>query len=383
MSGFASLPVPDGGPATRRAFRCHCGRPVFFRNSRCLACGTPLGYAPAEHQLHPLQAGTEPGTWVVKGNGAGGRTPYRRCANFDTAAACNWLVAPHDFTGVPALCAACRLNRTIPDLSHSPNPPLWLHVERAKRRLVSQLIGLGLPIRSRADDPHQGLAFDILSTLPGQPRVLTGFHDGIITINLEEADDAVRERTRVDLREPYRTLLGHFRHEVGHYYWRRLIAGTPRETEGRRLFGDERQDYAAALKTHYERGPPQDWARRHVSAYASIHPSEDWAESWAHYLHVRDTLDTATSFGIVAPATDSDTAAFSCADLWQPDAPDATAFLAMLHRWILVTGVMNEMSRAMGQHDFYPFVLPRPAVAKLHFIHGAISGAAANARSTP
>jgi hypothetical protein len=383
VSGSASLSAPDGRPAPRRAFRCHCGRPVFFRNSRCLACGTPLGYVPSAHDLRPLQAGPEAGTWVLKTDGAGGGPAYRRCANFDSPAACNWLVEPHDPAGVPALCAACRLNRTIPDLSHAPNLALWLQMERAKRRLVSQLIGLGLPVRARVDDPQRGLAFDILSTLPGQPRVLTGYHDGIITINLEEADDAVRERTRVDMHEPYRTLLGHFRHEVGHYYWRRLIAGTPQETDGRRLFGDERQDYAAALNTHYERGPPSDWARRFVSAYASIHPSEDWAESWAHYLHVRDTLDTAARFGIAAAPMDSDTAAFSPADLWRPDAPDATDFLDMLHRWIFVTGVMNEMSRAMGQHDFYPFVLPRSAVAKLHFIHGAISDVAANDRSTP
>lgn len=380
MSGSRSLSSPAGAPATRRAFRCHCGRPVFFRNSRCLACGTPLGYLPSAQALHPLRAGHAAGTWTPKAADADGEPSYRRCGNFDSAAACNWLVEQDAPAGI-RLCAACRLNRTIPDLSHPPNPPLWLQMERAKRRLVSQLIGLGLPVRSRVDDPQAGLSFDILSTQPGGARVLTGYHDGIITLNLEEADDAVRERTRVDLREPYRTLLGHFRHEVGHYYWQRLIAGTPREADGRHLFGDERKDYATALRAHYERGPPADWSRCFVSAYASIHPCEDWAESWAHYLHVRDTLDTAASFGISAESMDMGTADFSTAELWRQDAPDAADFIVMLHRWILITGVMNEMSRAMGQHDFYPFVLPRPAVAKLHFIHGIISEFEASDRS--
>jgi hypothetical protein len=379
MTDVLERPVPGAEPAASpRAYRCRCGRQLFFRNSRCLACNTPLGYVPSRGSLYPLQADAQPGAWrIASSDPLQADLPaalYRRCANFETAAACNWLVEPEPGAGPQHLCRACRLNRTIPDLSQSRNPPLWLGMERAKRRMVSQLIGLGLPVASKvAEDPERGLAYDFLSSVPGRPRVMTGYAGGVITINVEEADDAVRERTRVEMGEPYRTLLGHFRHEVGHYYWERLIAGTAWQASFRELFGDERRDYAAALKAHYDNGPPAYWRQRFVSAYASLHPSEDWAESWAHYLHLRDTLDTAASFGIESPRVDLDAAPFGLGDLWRPEAPGAAAFVEMLHRWLRITGVMNEMSRAMGQHDFYPFVLPRCAVAKLHFIHAAVT----------
>ncbi|HET9646109.1 MAG TPA: putative zinc-binding metallopeptidase [Burkholderiaceae bacterium] len=270
-------------------------------------------------------------------------------------------------------CKACRLNRTIPDLTQSRNLPLWLAIERAKRRLVAQLIRLALPVASKVhEDPDRGVAYDFLRSVAGRPQVMTGHCRGIITINLEEADDAVRERIRVDMGEPYRTLLGHFRHEIGHYYWYRLIAGTDWQAECRQLFGDERVDYDAALRTNYNTGPPHGWRTRFISAYASAHPAEDWAESWAHYLHVRDTLDTADSAGIEASADHLESEPFGVADLWQPQRADAQIFVRMLNRWVRITGVMNEMSRAMGLHDFYPFILPRPAVAKLHLIHSLV-----------
>ena len=362
---------------TPRAYLCQCGRQVFFRNSWCLACKTPLGYAPARRALLPLQATAEPNAWRIVADGPEAGMIYRRCDNFGSAAACNWLVEPEDGTRAPNLCRSCRLNRTIPDLSQNPNRRRWLAVERAKRRLVSQLIGLGLPVASKvSEDPQRGLAYDFLESLPGQPRIMTGHASGVITINLDEADDELREQTRIAMGEPYRTLLGHFRHEVGHYYWERLVKGTHWQAACRDLFGDEREDYAAALRANYQKGAPVGWAQRFVSAYASIHPAEDWAESFAHYLHVRDTLDTAISFGIHGVQVDPESEAFGVADLWQPEAPNAATFVETLHRWIRITGVMNEMSRAMGQHDFYPFVLPRPAVAKLHFIHCAVSAGA-------
>lgn len=369
-------PLPSHhGVATPRAFRCRCGRQLFFRNSRCLECDAPLGYVPSRRNLYPLRPGAEPGTWQVVQDESQPGTVYRRCGNFATEAACNWLIEPHEYESGSALCRACRLNRTIPDLSQRCNGPLWLNMERAKRRLVSQLIGLGLPVASKvSEDPDHGLAYDFLSSLPGKPRVMTGHAQGVITINLEEADDVVRERMRVAMGEPYRTLLGHFRHEVGHYYWYRLIEGTEWQAAGRRLFGDERKDYAAALKARYEKGTSPDWRRRFVSAYASIHPCEDWAESWAHYLHLRDTVDTAASFGMEPRPVEGEGEPFRLADLWRPGAAGGQAFLEMLHRWLRITGAMNEMSHAMGVHEFYPFVLPRPAVAKLHFIHCAVTG---------
>lgn len=359
---------------TPRAYQCACGRRVFFRNSQCLACKSPLGYVASRHGLYSLKAGARAGTWQIAGRSAApDGVLYRRCANFATAAACNWLLEPED-GDESSFCKACRLNRTIPDLSHARNRPLWLNMERAKRRLVSQLIGLDLPVASKvSEDRDTGLAYDFLCSNAGQPRVMTGHSNGIITINLDEADDAARERIRIEMGEPYRTLLGHFRHEVGHYYWDRLIKGTPWQLASRGVFGDERQDYGAALRANYQNGASDDWRRRYVSAYASAHPFEDWAETWAHYLHLRDTLDTAGSYGIGDLQDNDESPTFDVGDLWRADAPNGGSFLEMLHRWIRITSVMNEMSRAMGQHDFYPFVLPRAAVAKLHFIHCAVS----------
>ena len=219
-----------------------------------------------------------------------------------------------------------------------------------------------------------GLAFDFLSNTPGGPHVLTGHEMGIITLNAEEAEDAVRERIRAEMREPYRTLLGHFRHEIGHYYWDLLVAPTTPWIDGfRTLFGDEQVDYAEALRNHYESGPPPDWAIRFVTSYASSHPWEDWAETWAHYLHMADTADTAMSFGVDAKNVELASDLFESADLWQPDHPDAGKFLDFLNGWVRLTNVLNELSRSMGQPDYYPFVLPRAAVGKLQFIHQVVT----------
>ncbi len=347
-----------------RVYRCACGHRVYFRNSECLACAAPLGFLPDDLQLHALLPGPRPETWQV----AGRSTVYARCAHFHSAAGCNWLVDLDD-PNDSRFCLACALNRLLPDLSDPLNAELWGRLERAKRRLVSQLLGLGLPVTPRSRDPLHGLAYEFLRTLPGQPRVMTGHADGVITINLEEADDAKREAARQQMREPYRTLLGHFRHEIGHYYWDRLVANTAWIDPCRALFGDDRQSYADALKRHHTDGPPEDWAPQFISSYASAHPWEDWAETWAHYLHLRDTLDTAASFGLPGPADVSRPEPFRLTDLWQPDRPNGPAFLGLLHDWIAVTSAMNEMSRAMGQPDFYPFVLQRGVVPKLHFIH--------------
>jgi hypothetical protein len=353
-----------------RAYFCRCGRPVFFRNSVCLACKTPLGYEPHLRQVYPLAPGAEPDTWKLAIDDASPEV-YRRCPNLETAAGCNWLVAEKETEGNPRLmCIACRLNRTIPDLSIAENGVLWGRLEAAKRRVVSSLLALDLPVKSRVDqDPERGLAFDFLHSPAGGPRVLTGHDDGIITINIEEADDSVRERVRQQMREPYRTILGHLRHEVGHYYWDRLIAGTPWLEDFRQLFGDEEQDYAAALERNYQNGPLPGWNQQHVSAYASTHPWEDWAETWAHYLHMVDTLDTALSFGLDARRLEMEIEPFGRDALYRPHDPGAKRFLSFMNSWIELTAVLNELSRSMGQPDLYPFALPRPTIAKLHFIH--------------
>lgn len=381
-----------------RAYSCQCGRPVFFRNSKCLACGTALGYEPGLARLLPLMAGSAPDTWMIwqaQPAWAGGKASvvqfanapagaalpslsraYRRCSNLRTPAACNWLV-PVDEHGdgspSPLLCRACRLNRTIPNLNdpaHPDNGVLWGRIELAKRRLVSALLALGLPVASRlTEDTQRGMMFDVLRSPDSGPHVMTGHSTGLITLDLQEADDSLREAVRAAMREPYRTLLGHFRHEVGHYYWDRLLCGTPWIHGFRQLFGDETQDYAASLRRNYEQGPPAGWRLKYVSAYASSHPWEDWAECWAHYLHMRDAIDTALSFGLVTSEAQLEFTPFTLDALYEPDHPEARHFLGFLNEWTRLTTLLNEMSRSMGQPDFYPFVLPRPVVAKLHFIH--------------
>jgi hypothetical protein len=281
------------------------------------------------------------------------------------------LIAEREMAGNPRLlCIACRLNRTIPDLSSPENGMLWGRLEAAKRRLVSSLLALQLPVDSRVDqDPQRGLAFDFLRSLPGGPRVMTGHDGGIITINIEEADNAARERIREELHEPYRTLLGHLRHEVGHYYWDRLVAGSQWLEDFRKLFGDERQNYTAALQRNYQQGPAPGWNQQHVSAYASVHPWEDWAETWAHYLHMVDILDTSLSFGLDTRSLEMEIEPFGRDALFRPNDAGAKRFLSFLNAWIELTAVLNELSRSMGHPDLYPFALPHPAVAKLHFIH--------------
>ncbi|RZL63120.1 MAG: hypothetical protein EOP81_13865 [Variovorax sp.] len=380
----ASLAADMTAPTVTRAYQCQCGRPIFLGNSQCLACQTPLGYVAERLGVVPLQPaafeGAEPDTWTVFGDTNG--KAYRRCNNLMTAASCNWMApAPREgddpsfnVNGLAAgFCLSCSVTRTIPDQSVEGNGRQWRKLEQAKRRLISQLLALGLPVVSRHADAVHGLAFDFLSNMPGGPHVLTGHEMGVITLNAEEAEDAVRERIRAEMREPYRTLLGHFRHEIGHYYWDLLVLPTPWIDAFRALFGDERADYATALQQHYEQGPQPDWANRFVTSYASSHPWEDWAETWAHYLHMADTADTAMSFGVDATRAELASDLFDMADLWQPEHPDAAKFLDFLNGWVRLTNVLNELSRSMGQPDYYPFVLPRAAVGKLQFVHQVIT----------
>ncbi len=398
----ANPKVPYLPTLAGRAYRCRCGCPIFFRNSKCLACGTPLGYDPFLARLLPLMPGTVPGTWVfwrvTPGDGDGSAAPvsngsaamawqpseatYTRCANLQGPAACNWLVpmlGQAEDAAPAALCQSCRLNRTIPDLqdtNHPDNGMLWGLIEQAKRRLVSALLALGLPVNSlMSEDPVNGIAFDFLRSPDGGPPVLTGHKGGVITLNLQEADDAVREAMRLAMREPYRTLLGHFRHEIGHYYWECMVRDTAWMTDFRSLFGDESRDYNASLQTYYNEGPLHQWWLHYVSAYASTHPWEDWAECWAHYLHMRDSIDTALSFGLATDSAQLEFTPFTLDALYQSGHPQAQHFLDFLNDWTRLTTLLNEMSRSMGQPDFYPFVLPREVVAKLQFIHLVVTSA--------
>lgn len=355
----------QGQTEQKGSFSCRCGRPVYFNNSLCLGCQSPLGYEPELQQVRALDPGPQPDTWKLDGQPT--ETPlWKRCENFDSPAGCNWL-APADEE--ETLCRSCRLNQTIPSLDDPDNALWWRKIENAKRRLVSQLLNLGLPVVSKvSEDTERGVMFDFLRSPAEGPRVLTGHATGLITLNIEEADDSIREKTRHELREPYRTLLGHFRHEIGHYYWDRLIDGTPWLEKFRELFGDEREDYAAALKRNYEQGPPADWADRHISSYASVHPWEDWAECWAHYLHVVDSLDTALRFGLRGEDVEQAIEPFTINDLYDPTTPDAPRVILLINSWVQLTTVLNELARSMGQPDFYPFVMSRPVLRKIHFI---------------
>jgi hypothetical protein len=335
---------------------------VSFADRLCPACGLQLGYLPDEGRMAALDAGPRTGTWTTDG-----RDEFLKfCANRDSPAACNWMV----FADNPAeFCIACRLNRSIPDLNDADNVRYWRSIEAAKRRLVSQLIALGSPVLSKIyDDPENGLMFDFLRSPPDGPQVMTGHASGLITINVEEADDARREEIRHAMGEPYRTLLGHFRHEVGHYYWDRLIWNRRWLEPFRQLFGDERASYAEALKRNYEQGPPADWAKSFISSYATMHPWEDWAETWAHYMHIVDGLGTALGFGLDAANIEVAFNPFDKDALYAPDDRNAPRFLELLNGWLELIVVLNEMARSMGQPDFYPFVISAPAVAKLQFV---------------
>jgi hypothetical protein len=357
-----------------KLWHCRCGQAIFFRNSLCLACQAPLGYLPGNDVVSALTPAEIDGTWTLDSAPEAGAV--RRCGNFGTSAACNWLVPAGD---PQPLCRACRLNRMIPDLSIPENNGYWLKVETAKRRLVAQLLNLGLPLVAKTEDEDTGLAFDFLGEDPTGTPPTTGHANGLVTLYIKEADDAHREKVRLSMREPYRTLLGHFRHEVGHYYWDRLISGTEWQAPFRTLFGDEQQSYADALERHYQQGAPADWPEHYVSAYATMHPWEDWAETWAHYLHMMDAVDTAQGFGMSGHDTGLDYTPFPPDTLYDPNHSSAPAFLAFVNTWIELAGMLNELSRAMGQPDFYPFTLPPAVIAKLHFIHVVVQAAGGKA----
>ncbi|SDX66791.1 hypothetical protein SAMN05444064_13040 [Pseudomonas syringae] len=370
------ITAPFGGETKRnsKVWQCTCGQSVFFPNSQCLACSAALGYLPEQGRVATLEAGPVPATWRLSDEPGAGL--YRRCANLDTPAACNWLFPEHN---AGEFCVACSLNRTIPDLSIAENGERWRKVETAKRRLVAQLISLGLQVIPKSVDEETGLAFDFVGVDLEGKLPTTGHANGLITLNIEEADDAHREAMRVQMHEPYRTLLGHFRHEVGHYYWDRLIAETRWQEGYRNLFGDERASYADALDHHYKNGAPDNWQESFVSAYATMHPWEDWAETWAHYLHMMDAVDTALGFGMSARDMELDYQPFPLDVLYDPQHPGGPAFLSFVNAWIELASMLNELSRSMGQPDFYPFVLPPAVIAKLHFIHLVIQDAGGKA----
>lgn len=330
-----------------RAFHCPtCSQVLFFDNVTCLNCNTEVGFDPSIRDLVAVDTDR-----------------HRHCAN-QFVARCNWLLPVDDGND---LCVSCRLTVMRPSDSNPYHLAAFADAEAGKRNLLDQLAGLGLAI----GDGQQQLAFEMKAS--DYERVVIGYQEGTITLDLAESDDAHREMVRQSLGEQYRTMLGHLRHEIGHFYWWLLINGTDRHDRFRAVFGDETVDYQNALDQHYDPGgrggQAGDWRRTHVSAYAASHPWEDWAETFAHYLHIRSGLETADSFGLSVgrPSTEVGEAL---------DMHDQTPSVQLLiENWLSLTMALNAMSRSMGQNDLYPFVLAGPVVDKLAFVHEVVGQA--------
>lgn len=350
-----------------KAYQCpSCNHRVFFENVSCVVCGSELGYIAAEDHMVVLTTAPAPEAQAPV-------TGWQACANRQSIA-CNWLVpmASQPTSAQPTLCDCCRYTSTVPKLDDVTNQQAWYRLEQAKRYLFYSLYALKLPIPDRVQQPDSGLSFEFLAELPQQQKVMTGHADGVITINIAEADDVRREQHRISLHEPYRTLLGHLRHEIGHFYWQQLLAPNGEQLEKfRQLFGDERSDYAIALQRHYQSHDDGSWRANYISRYASSHPWEDWAETWAHYLHIGDALDTAAHWQVgidVATANIKPTRlAKTATDLEFKD--------MLIAQWLPLSLYLNAACRSLGEPDAYPFILSAPVIDKLVFIHTVIRAA--------
>lgn len=357
-----------------RLFSCPaCDQVVFFSNTVCERCGHALGYEPLSNRMLALEPDPDTGFWTAVGRGTNGER-WKYCANYQYGV-CNWLLAADS---PETLSIASRFNKTIPDLSDPHNVELWQKMEFAKQRLIYTLLRLRLPLMTR-DEHAEGLSFDFLTSDPQTGgNVMTGHDLGHITIALVEADDAEREKRRTAMGEPYRTLLGHFRHEIGHWYWDRLVRDGGALNECRALFGNDEEDYGQALQNHYNNGPKPNWQNEFVSSYAGAHAWEDFAETWAHYLHIVDSLETGGSWGITLhPRLDREGILTTDLDFKVYD--EATTIDEIADAWLAISSALNSFNRSMGLQDVYPFVLSPKVVEKLGFIHDLVHGRVGNA----
>jgi len=354
-----------------KTYTCSCGELLFFENVSCVHCKKEVGFLPDLICISSLEPAKD-GLFAANVAEAGGRL-YKKCQNYICPGVCNWMVPAESQN--ECFCVSCRLDTVIPDQSIEHNVLLWALTEAAKRRLIYSSLRLKLPLANRTDDPQQGLGFrfmaDTVNPDGTTSKVITEHDHGLITLNIAEADDAFREKMRLGMKEPYRTLLGHFRHESGHYYWDRLVFNGNFLEPFRALFGDERKSYEDAMKAYYASGAPTDWQDNFISMYATMHPWEDWAESWAHYLHVQDTLEVAVDFGLVGRRIKID----PTGDAEGPKASvRAKPFEEVMEAWAELTIALNSINRSMGLRDLYPFVLSQPVIEKLHFISKVIAG---------
>jgi hypothetical protein len=332
----------------------NCKNPLYFENSTCLQCSHPVGFEAGKFNLLALDNNTNGYSPVNNKNEL-----YRFCSNA-IHGTCNWLIPVSQSS---QFCMACELNRTIPTLDTDKNSEKWKRIEIAKHRLVYSLLRLRLPVNAKKTAIETGgIAFDFMADTSPTERVMTGHDNGVITLNIEEADEGELTRHKLDLGERYRTLLGHFRHEIGHYYWDVLIKNSGHLEKFRKLFGKEEKDYTQALDLYYKTETQSNWNEFFISPYASSHAWEDWAESWAHYMHMMDTLETAWSFGIGINRKEM-------LAVMNNDPYTISNFDDIVNMWFPLTFAVNSLNRSMGHADFYPFIISPTVIEKLRFIH--------------
>ena len=373
-----------------KTFKCNCTEQLilFFESSHCLACGRTVGIDDEFDQVEPYEIDEQSGLFY---KAEAPEVFYKKCDNNAQYHVCNGMVNLDTFIPVAdkdeVLCFSCRFNETVPDLSIIGHIPLWKKMETAKRRALYTLKSLSLPLNTIIQEPESGLSFDFItdrnvsdhfvSPIIGQDVVFTGHDCGHITINLAEADDVARSQAKIAMGERYRTLLGHFRHELGHYYFDQLIANSPKKHAlCKQYFGDDELDYQQALDTHYKQGAPANWHETFISEYATMHPYEDWAETWAHYMHIIDTLETAKNFSITGSTTGNEFELDEADELRLPQNAyyfyAQTSIETILDTWMEFSIILNSLNRSMGLADAYPFVLTQAVRTKLSFIHHAI-----------
>ncbi len=354
-----------------RTFSCSCGETLFFDNTRCESCGSEAGFCPVCHLLVALRGTAADGYRC--GNPHCG-TALAKCHNYQVQQVCNFCIPVAPAGRVTEMfCGCCRYNTTIPDLTKQGNREKWRRLEAAKRRMFYQLDLLGLPRGKAVDGFNPPLSFEFKEdfTSAGSPEftgilsdtevVMTGHLNGKITINTREADPIERERLRVQFGEAHRSLIGHFRHEMGHYYWALLVRGKC-EDAFKSAFGDHNNPlYSDALQQYYQQGPPADWAQRYASAYASMHPWEDFAETFAAYLEMVGALDTSAHTGLGAS--------------WIPQVSPNTGFDDMISAYAKLGTAMNEMNRTMGLKDLLARPLVAPVIDKMRFVHQLVHDA--------
>lgn len=373
-----------------KTFTCTCEdqQILFFESNHCIACDRTVGLDDWLDKVEPYDLDEASGQYYKAEKP---EVRYQKCDNHAKYKVCNGMVNLNTFEPVEGdddvLCFGCRFNETIPDLSVVEHIPLWKKMETAKRRALYTLKAFTLPLRNISEDTQSGLSFSFttdrdvndhfVSRLEDQEPVFTGHNRGHITINLAEANEVARSHTKLAMGERYRTLLGHFRHELGHYYFDKLIFGSPeKHALCKTYFGDDQLSYQEALDRHYKNGAPENWRDEYISEYATMHAYEDWAETWAHYMHIMDTLETAKNFSITGSTSGSSGETEEVEDLNLPQ--DAyffsgqTSITTILDTWIDFSMILNSLNRSMGLNDAYPFVLTQPVRTKLSFIHHAI-----------